>query len=297
LLWRDADDFLATTVPFVRDGLAAGEAIMVAVITARAQWLRDALGSDADEVLFVDMAELGRNPARIIPAWRQFLDEHSAEGNAVRGLGEPIWFGRRPEEIAEGQLHESLLNVAVDPDTPFWLMCPYEANRLDETVIEEVYRSHPAIIDAQQYRGSHLYGGRDHVDTVFGSELPHLVGKYEEMTFARANLQGVSSFVAIKAYAAGVPADKAADLAVAAQELAASSLQRGAAEGTVRIWLRDEAVICEVHDAAPITDPMAGRKTATKDQRKGLWVANHLCDLVQLRSTPDGTTVRVHHWL
>jgi hypothetical protein len=188
------------------------------------------------------------------------------------------------------------MNVAVPPDTPCWLLCPYDASQLAKSVIEEVYRSHPAIIDAQQYRGSHLYGGRDYVDQVFGSDLPALDGRYDELAFDRAGLQGVSSFVAIKAYAAGVRADKAADLAVAAQELAANSLQRGAADGVVRVWVREDAVICEVRDAAVLSDPMTGR-TSAKEQRKGLWVANQLGDLVQLRSNPDGTTVRVYHWL
>jgi hypothetical protein len=297
LLWHDADEFLASTVPFVRGGLAAEEAIMVAVVDAREEWLRDALGSDARQVLFVNMAELGSNPARIIPVLREFVDEHSAGGDAVRGLGEPIWLGRRPEEVAESQLHEALLSVAVDPDTPFWLMCPYDAEHLDESIIEEVYRSHPAIIDAQQYRGSHLYGGRDHLESVFSTELPQLAGTFDELTCTRADLQRVSSFVAIKSYAAGLRADRAADLAVAAAELATSSLQRGAAEAVVRVWLTADAVLCEVRDAASVTDPLAGRQPSTKDQPKGLWLANQLCDLVQLRSSVEGTTVRAHQWL
>ena len=43
---------------------------MVAVAPEKIAALRDALGDDADAVAFADMAELGRNPARIIPAWR-----------------------------------------------------------------------------------------------------------------------------------------------------------------------------------------------------------------------------------
>jgi len=296
-LWHDADEFLAATVPFVSDGVAAGEAVMVGMTPAREEWLRDALGQTARDVHFVDITELGRNPARIMPAWQQFFNERSVNGGRVRGLGEPIWSGRRPEEIAESQLHEALLNVAVKPDTPCWLMCPYDAGQLDPSVIEEVYRSHPAVVDGQQYRGSHLYGGRDHVDRVFGSELPELAGPYDELTFDRAGLQSVPSFVATKAYAAGAGADRAADLAVAAQELATSSLQRGAAQGLVRVWAREDAVVFEVRDSSPISDPLTGRRPSTKDQRKGTWVANQLCDLVQLRSSPTGTTVRVHHWL
>ncbi|MBA3530097.1 MAG: MEDS domain-containing protein, partial [Propionibacteriaceae bacterium] len=238
LLWRDLDEFLAGTVPFIQGGLDAGEPVMVAVINARKESLLDALGPDADDVLFVDMAELGRNPARIIPAWRQFLDDHSANGEPVRGIGEPIWFGRRPEEIIEGQLHEALLNVAVEPDTPFWLMCPYDVGQLDASVIEEAYRSHPAIVYVEQYRGSTLYGGRNHVDTVFGSELPPLSGTSIDRYFGPDDLRGISSFVAIRSYAAGMRADKAADLAVAVQELASSSIHRGASGGVIRLWAR-----------------------------------------------------------
>jgi hypothetical protein len=63
-------------VPFIRDGWEAGEPVMVAVGPLHMKWLRDALDGRAD-VEFVDMEELGRNPAQIIPAWQQFLDSRS----------------------------------------------------------------------------------------------------------------------------------------------------------------------------------------------------------------------------
>ena len=56
------------------------------------------------------------DPARLIPAWQWFLDTRSSPCRPVRGIGEPIWPGRRSEEILESQLHEALLNIAVDPD-------------------------------------------------------------------------------------------------------------------------------------------------------------------------------------
>ena len=91
---------------------------MVAVAEPRLGALRSALGPDADQVIFADMANLGRNPALIIPAWRHFTDRHSGPGRPVRGIGEPIWATRRSEEIVEAQFHEALLNVAVPPDVP-----------------------------------------------------------------------------------------------------------------------------------------------------------------------------------
>ena len=90
-MWRDADDYASVLGSFVEDGLAAGEAVMVAVVRRHANWLRDGLGNQARKVKFVDMAKLGRNPARIIPAWQKFVDQHSGYGRPVRGVGEPIW--------------------------------------------------------------------------------------------------------------------------------------------------------------------------------------------------------------
>src|SRR5262249_9150086 len=76
LLYTDGSEFLAGTVPFVHEGLERDEAILVALPAHNLDLLRGALGSDAGRVLFADMEELGRNPARIIPAWRDFVDEH-----------------------------------------------------------------------------------------------------------------------------------------------------------------------------------------------------------------------------
>ncbi len=56
------------------------------------------------------MAELGRNPARIIPEVQAFTDKHP--GQRVRFVGEPIWPGRSAAEICEATRHEALLNLA-----------------------------------------------------------------------------------------------------------------------------------------------------------------------------------------
>jgi hypothetical protein len=93
-LWHDASDFTAGIVPFITDGLEAGEPVMVAVSALHTKWLREALDGQAD-VEFADIEDLGRNPAQIIPAWQQFLNTGQG-GFIVRAIGEPIWPGRRP---------------------------------------------------------------------------------------------------------------------------------------------------------------------------------------------------------
>ena len=100
------------------------------------EMLRVALGHDTDAVLFANMAEVGSNPARIIPAWHEFVSRHAGTGRRMRGIGEPIWKERSADELIECQRHESLLNVAFGRGEPWWLLCPYDTERLDAAVIE-----------------------------------------------------------------------------------------------------------------------------------------------------------------
>jgi hypothetical protein len=224
------------------------------------------------------------------------LTEHAADGRPVRGIGEPIWRGRRPEEVVECQLHEALLNLAVDPETPFWLVCPYALHSLDDAVIAEAYRSHPAVILQSQYQGNMHYAGRSHVDWIFGSPLPELPTESKQFTLTSSNVRGVVDVVTLAASAAGFWSEKVTNLAAAVRRLAAGSLRRGAAQVTVKLWDRPQELIFEVSDNTAITDVMIGRRPPIGDDLDGLWSANQLCDLVQVRSTSSWSTVRLYAW-
>lgn len=293
-LWHDRTDFTDGLVPFITDGLAAGEPVMVAAINEHTDWLREALGPEAEQVTFVDMAELGRNPAKIIPAWQKFIDIEADGGRPARGVGEPIWAGRHTDELIECQLHEALLNVAVDPMTPFWLVCPYDAERLEPPIIDEAYRSHPVVIEADAYKGSTQYAGRAHLEVMLGSELPPLLGEPTTIPFTAKNLDRLPMFLKLEGHVAGLGLRQATDLAAATHGLAAGSLKRGSTCGVIRMWRQQRSVVYEVADNTFVDDPLAGRRAPLVDSADALWTANQLCDLVQLRSTQAGTTVRVH---
>jgi anti-sigma regulatory factor (Ser/Thr protein kinase) len=299
LLYRGDDEFVAGTVPFIRDGLEAGQPVMVAVIAPKIERLREELGDDADRVVFVDMADLGGNPARIIPAWREFVDEHAVNGQPVRGIGEPIWVGRRPPEVLECQLHEALLNLAVDPDTPLWLRCPYDVSALDGDVLAEAQRSHPVLVEEEGYTGSRLYGGIHHASEAFDHELAQPTVAVVELAFDTSGLPAVRDVVVGRATLLNLDRDKAADLALAVHELATNSLRHGGGRGVLRVWQEPDALVCEVHDQGLVEDPLVGRRTPSIRQEggRGVWMANQLCDLVQMRSSEAGTTVRVLTWL
>ena len=106
---------------------------------------------------FADMADVGTNPARIIPAWREFVDAHAGQGRRLRGIGEPIWAERSPDELVECQRHEALLNLAFAGAEDFWLLCPYDVDALGADVIDKAHRSHPAVVAGDETRRSDTY--------------------------------------------------------------------------------------------------------------------------------------------
>src|SRR5262245_56655593 len=82
--------FLEGTCGFIRGGVDRGQPVLAMVSGPKIGKLRAALGSVADAVHFADMDEIGRNPSRIIPAWRAFVDGQGTPPAAMRGIGEPI---------------------------------------------------------------------------------------------------------------------------------------------------------------------------------------------------------------
>jgi predicted small metal-binding protein len=296
LFYAGTDGFLDAVVPFVRDGLIRREPVMVAVAEPRLGALRSALGpEDAARVAFADMAELGHNPARIIPAWREFTGQHSRSGHPIRGVGEPIWATRQPDEIVEAQLHEALLNMAVPPDVPLWLLCPYDTVALDQQVLAEAYRSHPVIVESDSYRGSTQYGGTVHVDEIFGEALPEPTAPPTTITFSPRRHRHIEHILR-SAATWGFPVHRAVKLAAAIDEIAAAG-DGDTEQVRIRMWPEPACLSCEVIDPGTVDDPMIGRRAtmgATRSRDRAIRLANELCDLVQVRSGSHGTTTRVH---
>jgi anti-sigma regulatory factor (Ser/Thr protein kinase) len=295
VFYQGLDDMVELVAPFIVEGLERGEAVLVAELSDRVSALRSALGRDAARVSFLDMGVVGRNPARIIPEWRRFVEQHRGNGG-FRGVGEPAWAGRRDVELDECRLHEALLNVAFD-DGPAWrLLCPYDAQALPPAVIANAMRTHPVVRPS----GPHVvYEGHAHARAEFARTLPAAPPDAVQLCFTEADLAGLRSMVRRLCYQAELEEDITDDLVLAAHELACNSVVHGGGSGTLQSWADEAAFVVEVHDKGVIEDVMVGRgqQLQLDESGRGLWMANQLCDLVQVRSSQAGTTVRMHTWL
>src|SRR5919197_1545673 len=296
LFYAGRDDFVRRTAAFLRDAVEAEEPTLVVVDAAKIHLLREELDGAADGIRFADMAQVGANPARIIPAWREFVTRHAPTGRRLRGIGEPIWPGRTAAELAECERHESLLNLAFAGSPSWWLLCPYDTEALDPTVLEEARRTHPFVLEDGFHRPSEAYYGPDAIAAPFADPLPEPPGPTTEVAFEPGPLEALRAFVAREAAEAGFGETQAADLVLAVHELATNSLRHGGGRGTLRVWREPDALICEVRDGGRIDAPLVGRErpAAGRTDGRGLWLANQLCDLVQIRCFPTGSVVRLH---
>jgi anti-sigma regulatory factor (Ser/Thr protein kinase) len=295
-LYSGTAEFVAGTTSFIRPAVRAGDPVLVIVSAPKTELIRRELDSDAEHVIFTDMARVG-NPARIIATWREFVEEHTG-ARQLWGIGEPIYPERSQAEVAECQLHEALLNVAFDADTPFSLLCPYDLEALTGDVIDEAQRTHPFVVSSAARQAASTFQPLD-VAGPFARQLSARPADAAQMAFETGDLGRLRSFLAGQATLAGLDQEPAAALVMALNEIATNSLRHGGGQGEVYVWRDHGSLVCEVSDQGHITSPLVGRLRPTLDHGfgAGLWLANQLCDLVQIHSSANGTAIRVYKHL
>jgi anti-sigma regulatory factor (Ser/Thr protein kinase) len=292
LIYAGSDEYLEGVMPFVHGAMISGEPLLIAVGADKGELIAGELGPDADRALFLDMRKVGRNPASIIPLWRDFVDDHG--GMPVRGIGEPAWAARSRAALEECHCHEGLLNVAFAPGSEWSLLCPYDAESLGDEVLERVALSHSLVTRAGRTEKSERF---DVGPDCLAGALPPPQSPPDVLDFGIAELSEVRQRVARAAERAGLDPRGTADLVTATSELAANSVIHGGGSGTLLLWREEDHLLAEVEDRGLIEEPLVGRlrPTITQEGGRGLWLANQLCDLVQIRSSGGGgTRVRLH---
>jgi anti-sigma regulatory factor (Ser/Thr protein kinase) len=292
LFYRGAHEYLAGTAKFVREGLAAGEPVAVAVPGPNLALLQSELGDAADRVRFLDMTQVGRNPGRIIPGvLRAFADAHL--GTRVRIIGEPIWPGRSKTEYPACVQHEALINLAF-AGRDVTILCPYDVENLDPLAVADAAATHPVLVDSSGSRTSADYSPAQIVAAYNKPLRP--AENAETLAFDMSRLALARRFAAEQATRIGLAKDRIDDLIVAINELTTNSVVHSGGSGVLSIWCDHDYLVCEIHDGGQITDPLAGRTPVDENSTRGrgLLLVNYLSDLVRVHTAAGGTTVQLH---
>jgi anti-sigma regulatory factor (Ser/Thr protein kinase) len=120
----------------------------------------------------------------------------------------------------------------------------------------------------------------------------------DRLTYERGDVARVRAAVRTFAQASGLVDGAVDDLVLSADELATNSVRHGGGSGMITTWVRPDAVLVEFSDNGTITAPLVGRlRPGVRSYGgRGIFLVNHLCDLVQIRSGATGTRVRVTMW-
>jgi hypothetical protein len=288
LFYRGTAEYLAGTVPFIREGLAAGEPVGLAVPGPNLRLILNELGSAAERVRLLDMTRSGRNSGRIIPnVLRAFADTHLS--GRVRIIAEQPWAGRVAREYPACTHQEALINIAL-AGRSVSMLCPYDLDLVGPRTLAEVELNHPRLIDARGERPSNGFAPeRVMTDDRLCSPV---VGPGFAFDASKAALAG--QFVCDHAARLGLSGDHS-ELKLIVGELVARSLVHGGGAGSLRVWAERGYLVCEVRHTGHISDPPGDRLLADprKPDGRGLLLVHHLSDLVQQHTCPQGTTTRV----
>ena len=208
------------------------------------------------------MEEIGLNPARIIAAWADALDEATADGRTLRGVGEPAWYGRRDLELIECQLHELLLNRAFDDGPGVAPALPLRRVAAPaRRCATSPWRPTPSAPPPPRGGPSDRYVPDGDL-VAFAAPLARPREGVLRGVFRGAHdIPATRHTVAQYARTCGLPEEQVEALQLAASELATNSVRYGGGSGTVAMWVQEGAAVVEFTDAGHVTDPLTGRLT------------------------------------
>jgi anti-sigma regulatory factor (Ser/Thr protein kinase) len=291
-VYESQDEYVSRSATFLREGLQVGEGGIVVNTRAGIAAMREALGSDAAGVRFVDLASACTRPARTLAAYNQVYVEQLRKTPSVRAVAE-VAFGPDPGEWDEWVGFEAVLNRSF-AHLPSWVLCTYNANGLPDPVLDAVWRTHPEVVVGDRWTGSDRFEDPDELLRRI-TRQPEPVGELRWIPFGR-DIEAFRERLARELDAEKVPRARALDMLVAGTEIAANALEHGGGVEAVRAGRARGRFVCEIIDRGNgFDDPAAGYLAPRKGVGTGLWIARQLTWRIEFFHSPQGFTARI--WL
>ena len=286
-LYDDDAHLARVAAPFLLDGLAAGEPVVVTATPRTADVLREAVGAHPLLHVFERSAgSRGRTP-EAITALRRLAETYAVDGTRLRLVGE-VDFGATERDWIEWQRFESVVNEAL-ADWPLWGLCVFDTQRLPQSLLESAVASHPVLVRPDGVHAANP-GFVDPAGYLRSLPVPD---EPLEATAPRLSAPDVSDFVGLRHALAGElagtggDADLLEDFRLAVDEMVSNAVRHGRPPVGLRLWTAPDRIVCTISDGGPgWDDAFAGYGPAHGEDLSrggmGLWLARQLCDHVDI---------------
>ena len=328
VLYDSDEEFLGVVVPFLQEGVAAGEPCLVALGASSTRLVRAAVGN-TNGLTFLD--DRYNRPASAIRSNRDHFAARLTDGaSRIRvasevphpGVGAP-WDGWARYEAAVNHAYAEF---------PLWGLCAYDTRITPASVLDDVARTHPHLATADgrwvnpRYQDPAEFLTRrppsqgDPVETA----SPPVIDLMDPTPAAARDAVHTADMtrpdtVRSDPTAPGTlqveapqpdtprpdtpqrepPPLDAADvehLVFAVSEAVTNALIHGRPPVRFRLWTAPDRIVATVTDRGDgPADPFAGLLpvTDTCSAGLGLWLTHQLCSHVTLDTTDDGFTIRL----
>jgi anti-sigma regulatory factor (Ser/Thr protein kinase) len=292
LVYDSQDEYVACAVPFLTEGLEAGEGAIVAHTKPGLAVMREALGPAAAEATFVDVSSAYTRPAQTLAVYHTVFGEQLRQAPTLRIVAD-VQFGLDPGEWDLWAGYEAVFNRSFG-HLPAWVVCTYNANGTPDPIIDGVWRTHPEVVAGDTWHTSDRYEDPDGLLRALTPEPKPLSG-LRPIAFGR-DLEEFRERLARELVGEGVSEAKALDMLLAATEIAANAIEHGGGVEAVRVGRAEGRFVCEIVDrGSGFDDPTAGYLAPRAGIGSGLWVARRLTWQIEFFRSPDGFTARI--WL
>jgi anti-sigma regulatory factor (Ser/Thr protein kinase) len=296
LVYDTPEQVAEVAAPWLLEGLAAGDAAVIATGPETAGPLREAVGEDPRLIVVERHALYRSRTPTAVTAFRRFAAEHAAPGRRVRAVGE-VDFGATVADWREWQAYEAVINAAFAP-FPLWGLCVFSA-ALPEPLLATARHTHPGLVTADGWTAN-----RDYVDPATYLRALPVPDEPLEATppaladDAIADYTGLRHAVRALLETVDGPRDVLEDFLMAVDEMASNAVRHGAPPAGLRLWTAPGRLVCTVRDSGRgWDDPFAGYGPAHGEDLShggmGLWLARQLCDHVAIRRDEHGVSVRL----
>jgi transcriptional regulator with XRE-family HTH domain len=152
------EEFIATTIPFLEEGLEQSHFLAVVMTEAKQRLVRDALGDRSALVEFADWADWYRSPKEALRRYGALVKLQVELGAVwIRVVAEAAWDGTNPE-IDTWTRYESMVNLAF-ASSPATILCTYDEQAFPAEVLADALRTHPGVARGRETSVSASYRG------------------------------------------------------------------------------------------------------------------------------------------